>query len=169
MLEWNFADQAYQDATGRPLTDDVTAEQVFTALWDSARSAGGGRWRITGIACDPSAVSGNVKRSDADDRLWPGPPGVPLPPGYGNMSGFARHWWRCDRSLETRIANDESVIDAGMVMIAEMENGTRVPLGLRFIFDEPSNAWRIENACFIWHQSPSNRWLTRFMGLVIDW
>jgi hypothetical protein len=138
-------------------------------MWKSARSAQGGRWRIAAIASDPNAASIGVKQSDADDSFWPGPHPVPLAPGYGNISGFARHWWRSDRSLEARVKNGEQVLDAGVMIIVEMENGTRVPLAMRFIFDEPTKEWRIEGAFLIWHRGPSNRWETQFMGMVIEW
>ncbi len=168
MLEWNFADRAYVDATGVPLTDEVSAERIFVTQWKRTRSVDGGRWRITGMASDPTAMDVTVKRSSKDDDRPPvGEMLVPLAPGYGNVAGFARHWFRSDRSLEARIASGESVLDARMALIVEMENGTRLPLSMRLIFDEVSSTWRIDNAHLIWHQAPSNRW--ECAGMVIDW
>jgi hypothetical protein len=171
MLEWNFADEAYCLATGHPMTDNVTAEQIFTALWDRARSAEGGRWQIEGVATDPGAVTVVVKRSDADDRGWPRPENVEqvvaIATGYGNMTGFCRRWWHDDHSLDERTAKGETVLDAGIIWIVQMRNGTRLPIGIRFIFDEPSGAWRIQHAHIIWHSAPLSTW--ERAGMVIDW
>lgn len=143
-----FAEQEYQSAAGKTLTDDVSTEQAFATLFENAMKQRTSRRTFVGVCSDGVRVA-TQRQSDGNAEypylsLGRQSPDVSNDLWYGSRGATMRPWFAAKaRRLELLQRGVEvSVAVVGLPMVNDA--GERIPVLTEWFFDASSSRWVLE-------------------------
>jgi hypothetical protein len=135
---------------GNPEEVDQAAgdfDALFAINWEVRRSIGDGANVATAICESKDGAIARFVQFTSTSGAWPGIGENPNEAAFGGGSaGGARSWFLENRSLESLVSQQPSVLAVQASIFFDFEDGIRRPVHFRLYWDEAESIWRINEA-----------------------
>ena len=135
---------SYEEATGEPMPDDASPEQVYREILNDPRALASEQYRLRGMAVDPeSIVAARGEYCAGYPNVWPGfRTGLGRDAWFGGRSGAPSRLFRGPgRDWFERARDGECVQTLAIGLVFSVGAEIKLPISFLYYYDEQTDRW----------------------------